>query len=78
MMMFEPEDFASTVLGQLKRKLESNPDGFVVGMGLRGVAQFTEMFESCVNACREVSPGTRMGFNTRASDMVECVRRNFG
>ena len=77
MIMFEPEDFP-TALEQLKEKLKSKPDGFIVGMGLRAVAKFTEIFEDCVNACREISPGTRMGFNTRSSDMVECMKRNFG
>ena len=52
-------------LQTIRDKLETvKPDLFIIGNGIRGNLEYTIFFERLVNICREVSPGTKMGFNT--------------
>ena len=65
-------------LEEVKEKLKSKQwDGFIVGFGIRGTAEYTEVFEKLVNAGREIVPDAKLGFNTRPDDLYECVVRNF-
>ena len=77
-LLFTHDEFAEK-MDVVRAKLEQlKPDLFVIGNGVRRRAEFTECFEDMVNACREVTPRTRLGFNSRPDDLVECCRRNSG
>lgn len=52
--------------------------GIVVGFGIRGTPEFTEMFETAVQMCWRLRPGVKVGFNSRPDDLYEAVVRNFG
>lgn len=67
----------SAGLKDIKERLQSKPDGVVIGNGIRGTVEYTVFFEDVVNACREITPTTRMAFNTSPSDILECCLRNF-
>ena len=63
-------------LAKLREKLsKEEPDLFIVGFGIRGTVEYTELFESLVNICREASPGTRIGFNKSLDDTLTVCRR---
>lgn len=76
MIQVKPSAFQSG-LHDLKLRLESKPDGLLVGNGIRGTADYTVFFEDLVNASREITPSTRLAFNTSPSDILECCFRNF-
>lgn len=65
-------------LKDIEERLQSKPDGVVIGNGIRGTSEYTVFFEDVVNACREISPGSRLGFNTSPDDILACCLRNFG
>lgn len=68
----------SSGLKDVRQRLESKSfDGVVIGNGIRAEAEYTVFFEDLVNACREMKPEMRMGFNTSPSDILECCLRNF-
>jgi hypothetical protein len=68
---FESGDF-----DEIKKVLkEWQPDGLCVGYGLRSVSQFTDMFEQVVEATRELSPRTKLGFPRAPEDTLNAVRR---
>ena len=71
-------DNIPAALKEVKDKLKSKQwDGFIIGFGIRGTAEYTDVFEKLVNAGREIVPGAKLGFNTRPDDLFECVVRNF-
>ena len=76
MMQVKASAFPSA-LNDIKAKLQSQPHGLLIGNGIRGTAEYTVFFEDLVNACREITPGTRMGFNTSPGDILESCLRNF-
>lgn len=76
MMQVKASSFPSA-LENIKEKLHSKPDGLLIGNGIRGTPKYTIFFEDLVNVCREVTPGTRMAFNTSPNDILECCLRNF-
>lgn len=66
-------------LAQLRERLSrEKPDLFIIGFGIRGTVEYTELFESLVNLSREVSPGTQMGFNTSMERTVDVCSRCLG
>ncbi len=67
----------SAALTDIRSKLATKPDGFMVGNGIRGTAEYTVFFEDLVNASTEISPQTRLMFNTSPDDILECCLRNF-
>lgn len=74
---FMPEDFDST-LATLREQLATGEwDALVIGGGLKMTAPLTVQFEKVVNACREVSPRTRMLFQAAPGDLDEVVERGF-
>ena len=77
MMQVKASSFSSG-LETIEEKLHSKPDGLLIGNGIRGTSEYTVFFENLVNACREITPGTRMAFNTSPNDILECCLRNFG
>lgn len=64
-------------LKDIKERLSSKPYGVVIGNGIRGTAEYTVFFEDVVNACCEITPETKFGFNTSPDDILECCLRNF-
>lgn len=65
-------------LEQLKEKLRSQHwDGFGIGFGVRANKDFTPLFEGAVNACREITPSTRMMFACAPDDVVGGILRAF-
>jgi hypothetical protein len=72
-----PEDI-DTVVSKVKDKLQSREwDGYVIGFGIRGVPEYTNIFEELVNAGRELAPQARMGFNTVPNDVHVAISRMF-
>ena len=66
-------------LAQLRDRLsKEKPELFVIGFGIRGTVEHTELFESLVNICREASSETKIGFNTTLEGTVEVCKRQFG
>lgn len=76
MMQVKSSAFPSG-LQDIKERLKSEPDGLLIGNGIRGTAEYTVFFEDLVNACREITPATRLAFNTSPTDILECCLRNF-
>ena len=74
--LFKHDEFAQKMLAVRAKLEEIKPDLFVIGNGVRRRAEFTECFENIVNSCREVTPRTRLGFNSRSDDLLECCQRN--
>ena len=63
-------------LDEVKDKLRSKPrGGYITGFGIRGAAAYTDLFEKLVNAGRQIVPGAKIVFNTRADNLFECVVR---
>ncbi|KAK3630967.1 hypothetical protein LTR56_017112 [Elasticomyces elasticus] len=61
---------------KIKRELEDfQPDGYFMGFGLRGTAEYSDMFERSVNAGRRIVPHARMGFPPSPDRMAETVER---
>ena len=72
-----PEDLSGT-LEALKEKLRSQHwDGFNIGYGVRGLKQYTELFEGAINAAREITPGTKFMFSTSPDGVFEAIQRAF-
>ena len=75
---FGEEDIGTTALRWTKEKLSSQHwDGVILGYGIRGTPDLTVFFEGAVNAAREITPKTRMGFNTKPQDLHETAIRMF-
>ncbi|MGV9415026.1 hypothetical protein ACWDOP_34435 [Nocardia sp. NPDC003693] len=47
----------------------------MIGAGVRMAAEHTVLFERLVNAIIEVSPGTRLCFNTSPESTIDALRR---
>ena len=76
---FEEEDIGTTALKWTEDKLRSkNWDGVIFGYGIRGTPSVTVFLENIVNAAREITPETKMGFNTKPQDLYETAIRMFG
>lgn len=72
-----PKDLTNT-LDMVKETLRSKHwDGFVIGYGVRGMKEYTELFEGAVNASREITPGTKFMFSTAPDGIVEAIERVF-
>lgn len=70
------EGFEGGTFDDIKQVLkEWQPDGFCVGYGLRSVSEYTDLFERVVQATKELSPGTKLGFPRAPDDTVDAVRR---
>lgn len=52
-------------------------DGFVIGFGLRGNTEYTDLFEKVVNVVVERCSGVRFGFSDSPTGLVETVGRMF-
>ena len=76
MKQFRPEDLETTAPEWVKERLGSQHwDGLIVGFGVRGIPACTEFFEEVINAARTITPGTKLGFNTKPDDVLEAVKR---
>jgi hypothetical protein len=72
-----PNDAANS-LEDLRELLQSKQwDGFIIGYGIRGKKEFTDLFEDLVNLSREVSPTTKLGFSVAPDAVFETMRRMF-
>jgi hypothetical protein len=73
---------ASQLDSDLKRiheRLErEKPELFIIGFGIRGSVELTPFLEKLVTTCREVSPTTKIGFNTTFDGNLEVCERNLG
>ena len=70
-----PEDLNGT-LDMVKETLRSKQyDGFVIGYGVRGMKEHTELFEGAVNASREITPSTKFVFSNSPDSIVEAIQR---
>ena len=65
-------------LKTIRQKLNGQHwDGMLIGFGVRGDKNHTVLFESVVNASREVSPGTKLLFSPGPYDLMTTLERNF-
>ena len=72
-----PDDVSGT-LAMVKETLRSKQwDGFVIGYGVRGLKEYTVLFEEIVNAAREITPGTKLIFSNAPDGVFEAIRRAF-
>lgn len=63
---------------EFEEKLQSQKwDGVMVGFGIRGDPQFTEVFEQLMNLCRVKSPESQLVFNTEPKDVLPSILRTF-
>ncbi len=53
-------------------------DGVIVGFGVRGNPDYTEIFETLVNMASEIVPGVQFGFTSTPEDLFPCLQRVFG
>lgn len=72
----KPSDF-NTKVRSIKEHLKQKPHGCMIGNGIRGTGtiEYTKFFEALVNACREITPGTKLLFNTSPLDIAETCKR---
>ena len=49
----------------------------MIGYGIRGPKEYTVLFESVVNAAREIAPGAKLMFSTAPDGVFETIRRAF-
>ena len=69
-----PEEGPNKLKAEL---ISSHPDGVVIGFGVRANANLTPFFEQLVNTVHEHAPQAKLLFNTRPSDTMDAVKRNF-
>lgn len=75
---FREEDVGTTALKWTEDRLRSQHwDGVIFGYGIRGTPSLTVFLENAVNAAREITPTTKMGFNTKPQDLYETAIRMF-
>ncbi|GLY16808.1 hypothetical protein LWF15_07795 [Kineosporia rhizophila] len=60
------------------RRLLADPtiDIVMIGNGVRGRAEFTELFEQIVNAGHELAPQARFAFNADPTSTLQALQRN--
>ena len=75
-MMMIKADGCDKSLQELKQRLKSKPDGFMIGFGLRAILANTTFFEDCENASWEIGLRMKMGSNKSPTNVVECLHRN--
>ncbi|OAL54670.1 hypothetical protein IQ07DRAFT_583900 [Pyrenochaeta sp. DS3sAY3a] len=69
-------DQREDTIRQIKEILQSqHHDLFIVGFGLRSNPNLSSLFEDVVNACVEVSPKTKFGFNPLPNELYETILR---
>ncbi|KAH6616468.1 hypothetical protein C7974DRAFT_416598 [Boeremia exigua] len=69
-------DQAEATIQQIKEILQGQHyDLFVIGFGLRSNPTLTPLFEDVVNACVEVSPKTKFGFNPLPNELYSTILR---
>ena len=47
----------------------------IIGAGVRANPKYFLLFERLLNVVHELSPKTRIGFNTKTTDTVDAVQR---
>jgi hypothetical protein len=66
-------------LRRIHEKLERDkPELFIIGFGIRGSVELTPLLEKLVTTCHDVSPTTKIGFNTTFDGNIEVCERNLG
>jgi hypothetical protein len=78
MMAIKPSQLESGLNHIRERLAKERPDLFIIGFGIRGSAELTVVLEQLVNACREISPETKIGFNTTFDGNLEVCERSLG
>jgi hypothetical protein len=68
-----PEDGVAPLVHELKSR---HWDGVAIGFGVRGKQELTVWFESLVNTVVELSPQTKLLFNSSPSSTLDSARRN--
>lgn len=69
-------DTGATAERQLTDDLRAHsPDVVLIGAGVRTDPDHFLLFERMINVIHEVSPGSKIAFNTLPFDSVEAVRR---
>ena len=69
-------DFEAGLAGLRTALTDRTFDVVMVGNGVRGQAQYTELFERVVNIAHELAPRARFAFNTDPGSSLDAVRRN--
>ena len=78
MLALKPSQLDSDLKHIRERLEKERPDLFIIGFGIRGSAELTGVLEQLVNACREMSPETKIGFNTTMEGNLEVCERMLG
>lgn len=74
---FHLETFEQT-LSDFRKEMQSGKwDAIVVGGGLKGSPTLTPQFELVVNAARELSPRTKLLFQSAPGDIDATIQRGF-
>ena len=77
MIIFPIGDFSSE-LPKFKARLSSKHwDAVVIGFGVRGNPQNTEVLETLVNTASVSIPGVKFGFSSTPEDLFPCIVRIF-
>lgn len=67
---------ADSCVDELRQTLQSkNFDAFVIGYGLRGMKDYTVVFEEIMNCARETRPKMKLLFSTRPDGLMEALER---
>lgn len=71
----DPQDVEDS-LGRLETELKRQTwDLFIIGYGIRGNKDFTELFEKVVNLAIAVQPTIKFGFSQAPGEVYETMRR---
>jgi hypothetical protein len=70
---FGPEDGIAPLTDELNSR---RTDGVIIGFGVRGNRALTVWFEMLVNTVREISPETKLVFNSSPDSTFDAVKRN--
>ena len=74
-LQLDPEDVAGSVEMIRASSEETAFDAFVIGYGLRGMKEFTVLFEGIVNCARVTRPEMKLVFTTRPDGVMEALER---
>ena len=69
------EAYLKLIRGRLEKE---QPELLIIGFGIRGSAEYTVLLENLIAVCREASPETKIGFNTKFDGNTEVCERHLG
>lgn len=71
----DPQNVADSLVRWEAELKKEKWDLVVIGYGIRGNKDFTELFEKAVNAAVAIQPGIKFGFSVSPAGVFECMKR---